>query len=826
MGLQEYRRKRNFRESAEPKGNKKTSHENELQFVVQEHHASHLHYDFRLEVEGVLKSWAVPKGPSLDPSEKRLAVQVEDHPFEYRTFEGTIPKGSYGAGTVKIWDNGTYHAEGSSNRQESERLMLRGLQKGHLNFYMNGRKLNGGFSLVRMHGDQSNQWLLIKKNDEYASTSSSVIKSISSNQHIPSSSSKVKNSLSPEANPAKMPSGVKPMLATLVDEPFDDKDWIFEIKWDGYRALAEIHKDRVHLYSRNFQSFDRRFPPLVDDLNSIKVDALLDGEIVVLDEQGKPSFQLVQNYQKNQIGTLIYYVFDLLYLEGHDIRTVPLIKRKELLKKLLPDTPHIRFCDHVQKRGIDFFKAASQKGLEGIIAKQSQSVYQTGRSRTWLKIKIHHRQEAIICGFTLPQGSREKFGSLLLGVYDHEDLIYTGHTGSGFDRQMLIDVNERLQPLIQSKCPFASLPKLRSKTTWVKPEIVCEVSFAEWTKSGLMRQAIFVNIREDKKAKEVVREHTLPVKNTLEKHALLSDHSSQPLKIKGKKETSAGVKLVHLDKVFWPDEGYTKGDLINYYQQVAPLILPYLKDRPEILRRYPNGIEGPSFYQKEAGGVPAWVRTEMIQHENRQVHYAFIEDEKSLLSIINLGCIDLNPFNSRFQSLHNPDYLVMDLDPEGVTFEAVIEVARTIHSLLEKWKIPSICKTSGATGMHIYIPMEAHYTYEEVKQFGKLIAHIVHDAQPDLTSLERSPSKRQERVYLDYLQNNFGQSIVAPYSIRPLPGAPVSTPLKWSEVKAGLNPIDFTIKTAPNRFAKVGDLFKPVLGKGINLQSILKKIKL
>jgi bifunctional non-homologous end joining protein LigD len=822
MGLQEYRKKRNFRESAEPKSKKNSSLENELEFVVQEHHASHLHYDFRLEVGGVLKSWAVPKGPSLDPSEKRLAVQVEDHPFDYRTFEGTIPKGNYGAGTVKIWDHGTYSAEGASNRQESERLLLKGLQEGHLNFNMKGRKLKGAFSLVRMRGDQGKQWLLIKKNDGYANTSSSAKKLTSSDQHTPSYPSKDKNSLPPQEMPVKMPSDVKPMLATLVDEPFDDKDWIFEVKWDGYRALAEIHKNDVHLYSRNLQSFDHRFSALVDDLNSIKVDALLDGEIVVLDEQGKPSFQLVQNYQKNQIGTLIYYVFDLLYLEGRDIRTLPLIKRKELLKKLLPNAPHIRFCDHVKTRGIDFFKAAYQEGLEGIIAKQSQSVYQTGRSRAWLKIKTHQRQEAIICGFTPPKGSREKFGSLLLGVYDHENLIYSGRTGSGFDRQKLIDVNERLRPLIQSKCPFASIPKLRSKITWVKPEIVCEVTFAEWTKSGLMRQAIFVDIREDKKADEVVRENTLSVKKTLEKDALLSDHSSQPLNFKGKKGTSTGIKLTHLDKVFWPDEGYTKGDLIGYYQQVAPLILPYLKDRPEILRRYPNGIEGASFYQKEAGGVQTSVRTEMIQHENRQVHYAFIDDERSLLSIINLGCIDLNPFNSRFQSLHAPDYLIIDLDPEGVTFEAVIEVAQTIHSLLEKWKIPSVCKTSGATGMHIYIPMGAHYTYDEVKQFGKLIAQIVHEAQPDLTSLERSPSKRQEKVYLDYLQNNFGQTIVAPYSIRPLPGAPVSTPLKWSEVKAGLNPIDFTIKNAPKRFKKVGDLFKLVLGKGINLQSILK----
>lgn len=800
MGLKEYQQKRNFSETAEPKGHHTIRHSTALEFVIQEHHASHLHYDFRLEVEGVLKSWAVPKGPSLDPSEKRLAVQVEDHPFEYRTFEGTIPEGNYGAGAVKIWDAGTYTAAGATSRQESESLMLKGLKEGHLNFILHGHKLRGAYSLIRLRGNQGKQWLLIKKRDEHASQQSSktfLIKHSSSKKKIIETA---------------IPVSVKPMLATLVDEPFDDKNWLFEIKWDGYRALAEIQKNQAHLFSRSGQSFDKHFPLLLKDLRSIEQTVVLDGEIVVVDKKGKPSFQLVQNYLRTQEGSLIYYVFDLLYLEDHDICSLPLIERKNLLKKLLSDDlPHVRFCDHIEEKGKAFFQAALKEGFEGIIAKQAQSSYQQGRSRDWLKIKTHQCQEAIICGFTEPKGARQHFGSLLLGVYDHQDLIYVGHTGSGFDHQKLVDLYQRLQPLIQDTCPFTYPPKIRSHVNWVKPEIVCEIKFAEWTQDNQMRQAIFLDLREDKKAQEVIREEPLSLQ-----------------KAKGfsaKNQTRDKIELSHLDKIYWPDEGYTKGDLIHYYQQVASLILPYLKDRPETLRRYPNGITGASFYQKKAEHTPNWMRTEIVQHEDHSVRYILIEDEPSLLYVVNLGCIDLNPFNSRLYSLHYPDYLVIDLDPEDVEFDQVIEVARAIHHILDKWDLPHICKTSGATGMHIYLPMEAQYTFEEVNQFAHVIVRIVHQQIPDLTSLERSPSKRQKKVYLDYLQNNFAQTVVAPYSVRPRPEAPVSTPLKWSEVKIGLQPTDFTIKTVLKRFKKVGDLFQPVLGKGINLKSVFKKLE-
>ncbi|WP_068471272.1 DNA ligase D [Candidatus Protochlamydia phocaeensis] len=849
MGLKEYQRKRNFKETAEPKGEMKRSKAKGLRFVVQKHQASHLHYDFRLEMEGVLKSWAVPKGPSLDPADKRLAVQVEDHPFDYRTFEGTIPEGNYGAGEVIVWDEGTYEAVGTSSREESERLLLKGLEEGHLNFILNGHKLKGEFSLIKIKG-RDRQWLLIKKKDPYASREdiTDQNESVLSDRTLggeeeqkPSSKKTSKRKVSPKSEnkddlgdlqQTPMPKNVKPMLATLVEEPFDAKEWIFEIKWDGYRALAEVQQETVNLYSRNAQSFNKRFPLIIEDLKTLQVDALLDGEIVVLDEDGRPSFQLVQNYQRTQKGALVYFIFDLLYLEGYDLRHLPLIERKELLKKIIPHAPHIHFCDHIAQKGIAFFKEALKENFEGIIAKAANSLYQTGRSGDWLKIKTHQRQEAVICGFTAPKGAREHFGALLLGVYDDEGrLTYVGHTGSGFDRKKLAEVYDRLLPLVQKKCPFTPPPKTRFPATWVKPDTVCEVNFAEWTKDGQMRQAIFVDFREDKNPKEVVREKTVSVKDALEdssseKSSPSSTPNSPVSRSKGKsKASSSQLQLTNLDKMYWPQEGYTKGDLIEYYRQVSSLILPYLKDRPETLRRYPNGIEGSSFYQKEAD-APSWIRTEVVRHEDHDVRYLLIEDEDSLLYVANLGCIDLNPFNSRIQSLLYPDYMILDLDPENTSFDQVIEVAQTIHRCLEEWSIPSVCKTSGATGMHIYIPLGAQYTHEEANQFGKLIAYYVHHQIPDLTSLERSPGKRQKKVYIDYMQNNFGQTVVAPYSLRPKPEATVSTPLKWPEVKPGLTPVEFTIKTVLKRFKKVGDLFQPILGKGINLRKALKSIKL
>lgn len=815
MSLKDYKAKRNFTNTKEPKISKKSSKSTVLSFVIQQHQARTLHYDFRLELNGVLKSWAVPKGPSLNPKDKRLAIQVEDHPFEYRHFEGSIPEGNYGAGDVIIWDNGYYEPIDSKDDLKSQQEILsKELEKGHLEFVLYGKKLNGTFALIRTKN--SKQWLLIKKNDEYATDEDITAQnqSIISNRPVKLRTTSEKKEISKKSKSVKkkapIPTKISPMLTTLINKPFSDPDWVFEIKWDGYRALTLLKQKNAHIYSRNMQSFDKKFSVLQQELSKLPFDACFDGEIVVLDDQDRPSFQALQNYLRKPEGNIIYYIFDLLYYNGQDLKSEPLIERKKLLKSILPETnSYLKYSEHIVRDGIDFFKVAVKEKFEGIIGKRAASIYLEGkRSQDWVKIKTSLRQEVIICGFTQPRGSRKNFGSLLLGVYKDNILTYVGHVGTGFDYKKLQVVFDRLSPLIQVKSPFATLPLKKESITWVKPELVCEVSFSEWTQDGIMRHPVFIDFREDKQANEVVKEKEAEMKEVVKKSTTKSTKSNSKL------------ELTHLDKLYWPNEGYTKGDLIDYYQQVSSLILPYLKDRPESLRRFPNGIEHPGFFQKEASHAPSWMKTVPISHENHEVNYYLIEKEKDLLYLANLGCIDFNPFISRIQSLDYPDYLVLDLDPEAISFEKVIEVAQGIHELLENWQISSVCKTSGKRGMHIYIPLGAQYTYEVAGNFAKLLAYLAHQQMPKLTSVERHPKDRQKKVYIDFLQMRYGQTLVAPYSVRPIAGATISTPLKWSEVKSGLSPQDFTIKNAIKRFKKMGDLFELILGPGINIEKI------
>jgi bifunctional non-homologous end joining protein LigD len=523
MGLKEYAAKRQFEQTPEPQPVLRPEG-GRLIFVVHKHAARRLHYDLRLELDGVLKSWAVPKGPSLDPALKRLAVMVEDHPFDYKDFEGVIPEGNYGAGSVIIWDRGFYQHPAARDRQESEKLLLVGLSKGHLQFVLAGEKLRGEFALVRTARDEKS-WLLLKKKDSYA-TQEDILeenRSVASNKTLeeipaasPSISFRQKNldqirrrealeSADLKDAPVKpMPHAIQPMLATLVKKPFDHPDWLFEVKWDGYRAIAEIRDGRVSLYSRNQISLNQKFSPITESLEKFGFDAVLDGEIVVVDDQGQPHFQLLQNYQRAEDGHLLYYVFDLLFFDGHDLTTLPLLKRKELLKKVLPAGKYLKFSDHVWKEGVLFFQVVKQKGLEGIVAKHSQSPYLIGRrTRQWLKIKTQLAQEGVIAGFTAP---RKYFGSLVLGVYEGGKLIYIGHSGGGFSAANLKNIYERLQPLIQNDCPFKLEPPADTPVTWVKPELVCEVAFAGWTEDGLMRHPVFARLREDKAASEVRRE--------------------------------------------------------------------------------------------------------------------------------------------------------------------------------------------------------------------------------------------------------------------------------------------------------------------------------
>lgn len=847
MSLAKYHQKRHFKKTPEPVGREQKGR-GPLRFVVQKHQASRLHYDFRLELDGTLKSWAVPKGPSLNPADKRLAMMVEDHPLDYRTFEGNIPKGNYGAGSVMVWDQGTYTSRATAERKESERLLRKGLREGQLTFVLSGEKLKGEFSLVRLKRGEGNAWLLIKKRDQWASDDDVTAedRSVVSGRNLeeiagkiakecpkqskrkkPSSKSDHQANGLSDAPRGKMPHKVRPMLATLVAEPFDRPGWIFELKWDGYRAIAEVSRKRVALYSRNHKPFEHRFAPLVESLRQLGHEAVLDGEIVVVDSKGKSSFQLLQNYQKTGQGNLRYYAFDLLHLDGNDLRGLPLRRRKELLAEIFAKSPLVLLSEHEEVHGKALFEAAARQGLEGIIAKDGDSPYREGaRSHAWLKIKTHRRQEAVIGGFTEPRGSRKDFGALVLGVYDGDELTYIGHTGGGFNVQSLADLRARLEPLIQRTWPFRSKPKTNAAVHWVKPQLVCEVSFQEWTRDGIMRMPIFVGLREDKLAKDVRREEPEQLREALveatpRRRPSKKNHANRT-------EAPALANLTNLQKVFWPDEGYTKGNLIDYYRMMAPILLPYLHNRPESLHRHPNGIHGESFFQKDVSRQPPpdWVKTVAISSnsEKKRIIYLLCQNEATLLYLANLGCIELNPWNSRVGSLERPDYMILDCDPVQVPFERVIEAAREVRATLERAGAPSFCKTSGKRGLHVFVPLAARYDTERVKQFAELIANLVHLRLPETTSVVRNPAQRQGRVYLDFLQNRRGQTLAAPYSVRPYPGATVSTPLKWSEVRKGLDPSRFTIKTMARRLDRVGDLWQPVLGEGIDLTECLKRL--
>lgn len=605
------------------------------------------------------------------------------------------------------------------------------------------------------------------------------------------------------------------MLATLVDEPFDNVDWLFEVKWDGFRALAFVNKGKVELKSRNDLSFNHKFPLIVTALNKIEGSVIFDGEIVVVDSRGKSHFQLIQNYNELK-EKLCYYVFDILYKDGEDLRDHPLIERKQILKKyiLTLSSDVILYSDHIIGEGKKFFKAAAKEKLEGVIGKKQSSLYESKRSRDWVKIKTSLRQEVVICGFTEPRGSRTKLGALVVGIYNKKnELQFAGHVGGGFNEAALRTVHAVLLPLVQEKCPFAKQPKVNTPVTWVKPKLIAEVSFSEWTTDNIMRHPVFQGLRNDKEAKSVKKE--LPEHAPLEKK---NNEISKKIK---------DVEFTNLNKTYWPKEKYTKGDLIAYYEQVAPYIIPYLKDRPIILHRFPEGIEGIDFYQKNINfKLPEWGKTFPVTHDDGKIdHYLLINNLQSLLYAVNLGSIDLHPFMSRTEHLDNPDYCVIDLDPHDISFDKVIEAALVVHEILDKAKIPNFCKTSGGKGLHILIPLNAKYSYEQSRQFAEVICHLAHKRLQKTTSMERSPEKRPKKIYLDCLQNRSGQSIAAPYSVRPRPLAKVSTPLLWSEVNKNLDTSKYTIKTVPDRLKKMGDIFKPILGRGVNIKTALTRLK-
>jgi bifunctional non-homologous end joining protein LigD len=883
MSLNEYNKKRDFNKTAEPKAGKPVA--GKLQFVIQKHDASRLHYDFRLEMGGVLKSWAVPKGPSTDPKTKRLAMMVEDHPFDYKDFEGIIPKGEYGGGTVIVWDEGTYEPiEKIRGKKAQEKHLLHQLHTGSLKIVLHGKKLKGEYALVKTHGMGENGWLLIKHKDDYAATADvtkkdkSVISEKTIEQMEKHSDKVWKNgreeqremtselkTLLKKGKKSKIPIGMKPMLATLVDEPFDDPDWVYEVKWDGYRALGfSLKNGDVQLLSRNNKQFNEKFYPIFELMQNWKMDIVVDGEILVINKEGVSNFGNLQNWRSEADGELVYYVFDLIWYEGKDLTGLPLSERQAILAAVLPqDDDRIRLSKVFKAKGTDFFDAAVKMGLEGIIAKKAGSTYlKDNRSSDWLKIKVHLRQEVVIAGFTKNEGTSKQFSSLLLGVYENEKLIYAGKVGTGFNDQDQKKMMAQFEPLIINKSPFSEIPDVnkpsrfrrnppKAKATWLKPELVCEVEFSEVTGDGVFRHPSFQGMRIDKTAKSVVREAAVETKAIVEaelpdeeetKPVNKDKHAAaiRPPKSTGRKtllnpkdETQVRkvngheLKFTNLSKLYWPEDKVSKRDMFNYYYQVADYILPYLKDRPMSLNRFPGGIHGHSFYQKDVKGkAPEWADTfPYTTGDGEDKEYLLGNDDATLLWMASLGCIEMNPWFSRSQSPDNPDYCVIDLDPDKNTFDQVIHVAQIVKEVLDKMEVPGYAKTSGSTGMHIYIPLGAKYSYDQSQMFAKIIVNLVHQQVPEFTSLERIVANRKGKMYLDFLQNRPGATIAGPYSLRPKPGATVSMPLDWREVKPGMTMKDFTIFNALDRLKERGDVFKGVLGKGIDLSKAIENAK-
>ncbi|HUH26615.1 DNA ligase D [Gelidibacter sp.] len=801
MSLDDYRKKRSFKDTPEPKD--LIDHANKFRFVIQRHRASHLHYDLRLEMQGVLKSWAVPKGPSMNPKDKRLAVHTEDHPVAYLTFEGVIPKGNYGAGKMTIWDEGHYENLYPEQKLTSDYV------DGKLKIVFYGQKLKGIFTLVRSSSmNKKNQWLLIKHADEFATDLNYNAEDFTLEAFSTSANH--------ESSALSLKSFVKPMLASPGTKIFNDKNWIYELKYDGYRALANLESGHVELYSRNGISLNEKFKMIHDELGAIDHSAILDGEIVVLDEKGLPQFSALQNYQSDTTkGILVYYVFDLLHLNGHDTIELALLDRKELLKSLLPDSPHIQYCDHVEAMGITVFEQAVAMGMEGVIAKKSNSTYDPNlRTTNWLKFKKMEDTETIICGYTLSKTKSRKFASLILGMVEDDVLVYVGTCGTGFSEKQINELYHKFEVLKTDTPAFEIGKHLKGReAVWILPKLVCEVRFSEWTPSNIMRHPVFIRLREDKSIAFDDFENKEPIKRKKKSKSEFS------LEVDG-----IQVQITNPDKLYWPDAKLTKYDLLDYYIKMSEYILPYLKDRPESLHRHPNGIQGDSFYQKDHENLPAWIETAAIASKSseKEINYLLCQNQATLLYMNNLGCIELHPWHSTIYQLDRPDYAIIDLDPSKEnTFEQVIETALATKSILDRAKIKGYCKTSGASGMHIYIPMGGLYTYEEARDFTKLLCVYINEQLPDLTTLERSLKKRGPKIYLDYLQNRKGQTIASAYSVRPVKGATVSTPLDWSEVKSGLKIADFTINTVPERVKDKSEPFKNILGKGIDMENAI-----
>ena len=838
MALTEYARKRHFDKTPEPGPDHKTSSSETRGgfFCVQRHDASQLHYDFRLEVGGVLVSWAVPKGPSLDPARKPLAMKVEDHPFDYGTFEGNIPKGEYGGGSVMLWDKGNYEVIGDPAAEGQ-------LERGDFKFSLQGAKLKGSFAIVRMKNrGKGNEWLLIKKKDEFAVPDYDIddyawsVSTHRTQQQIaenvqPSPAASLDLKEIDGAKKASLPHTLEPMLATAVTEPPAGDHWMYEIKWDGVRALCLLENGKLQMFTRRGNRCETQYPELHDLPQCLAAKkAWLDGEIAVLDKDGRSRFELIQpriSANRGAVPSLTeshpatLFLFDALYVDGYDLRAASLEDRRQVLTGLLTPNDHIRLSETFEVDGEQMFEAAKQMGLEGIIAKDRRSKYEGARSTRWQKLKVLNEQEFVIAGFT--EGAREHFGSLILAVRDGDEFRHVGQVGTGFDAKKMKVIHGKLEPLIISSNPLAGKPRIKA-ATWVKPEVICQVRFLEWTDDRNLRAPVFVALRDDKPAEDVVAEPA----------ATKTKQSRQPTITFEGKETTGDVdghrlKFTNLDKVFYPKDGWRKRDLLAFYEDVSGLLLPHLHDRPLSLKRYPNGIASDYFFQKNASQhFPDWMHCEPIRESDppKTNHYPVAQDLATLLYLVNLGCIDHNPWMSRIGNLAHPDWMLLDLDPVDASFDLIVDAALLVRQLLEELGLKGYCKTTGGDGMHVYVPLEPVYTYEQVRSFAEVLSHLAVDREPALFTTPRSVNKRQKgRVYFDYLQIGTGKTISAPYVLRAYDGAPVATPLDWKEVKHGLKPSDFQIDTAPDRFKKEGDLFAPVLEGGQRLEDALQHLQ-
>jgi bifunctional non-homologous end joining protein LigD len=780
------------------------------------HAARRLHWDLRLEMDGVLKSWAVPKGPSPNRADKRLAVHVEDHPLEYGDFEGIIPEGNYGAGAVIVWDRGRWVPLEDPHE---------GMRKGKLLFELHGYKLKGKWTLVKLKKGEK-EWLLIKEKDGYVAADSalppeSVLSGLTV-EELKAGKDRAAPVLK-ELTRVKAPrravtvAEAEPMLAETREQPFSKPGWLFELKLDGYRVRAAREGGEARLVTRNGHDIASAFPEIARALTALPYEGfIMDGELVVPDEAGRPSFQRLQNRAKLSRAIdvrraavespAVLYVFDLLAFEGYDLRPLPLEKRKALLEQIVPRVGPIKYLSHFEKDGEALYEQVVKMGLEGIVAKKADSPYRAGRSANWLKIRADRVDDFVVVGFTRPKGSRSGFGALDLGAYEDGKLVYAGRVGSGFTAAQLKEVSAVLERSVRPTPAFSGPVPRDPGHTWVEPTLIAEVRYKEWTDEGLLRQPVFVRFRDDKPVTEIAKKG----EGRGERDVDVSPQSTSPLS-----PLPREVKFSNLDKVFWPDEGYTKGDLIEYYRAISPWMLPYLADRPLVLTRYPDGINGKSFFQKDAPEyAQAFVRTVTIWSEDsqRELDYFVCDNESSLLYIANMAAILLHIWSSRVATLEKPDWCILDLDPKEAPFTDVVTVAKAVQALCDDIGLPTGIKTSGSTGLHVLIPLGRQVTYEQSRTLGGLLARVVAAELPEIATVTRQVQKRGGKVYLDYVQNGHGRLLVAPFSARPLPGAPVSMPLKWSEVTPKLDIKKFTIKTAPTRMKKLeDDPLRPVL---------------